>query len=93
MVAGNVDALLREGRAIQQQLPKKYKQSCEAEQAKHDARAFARLVMQGKIKAAIRYVCEQASITGVMSISQVVSTWTNPDETKTGGAFCKRNIL
>ena len=27
--AGNVDALLREGRAIQQQLPKKYKQSGE----------------------------------------------------------------
>ena len=82
--AGNVDALLREGRAIQQQLPKKYKQSGEAEQAEHDARVFARLVMQGKIKAAIRYVCEQASNTGVMSISQVVSTSTNPDETKCG---------
>ena len=83
--AGNVDALLREGRAIQQQLPKKYKQSGEAEQAEHDARVFARLVMQGKIKAAIRYVCEQASNTGVLSISQVVSTSTNLDETKTVG--------
>ena len=31
------------------------------------------------------YVCEQASNTGVMSISQVVSTSTNPDETKTVG--------
>ena len=75
--AGNVDALLRESRAIQQQLPKKYKQAGEAEQAEHDARVFARLVIQGKIKAAIRYICEQASNTGVMSISQVVSTSTN----------------
>ena len=67
--AGNVDALPRESCAIQQQLLKKYKQSGEAEQAEHDARVFARLVMQGKIKAAIRYICGQASNTGVMSIS------------------------
>ena len=91
--AGNADALLGEGRAIQQQLPKKYKQSCEAEQAEHDARVFARLVIQGKIKAAIRYVCEQASNTGAKSISHVVSTSTNPDETKTVGDILQEKHL
>ena len=69
--SGDVDGLLRECRSIQVRLPQRTGRTA-AEAAQRDASVFAKLMMVGNIKAAIRYVCEQASSKGVLSISQTM---------------------
>ena len=70
-LSGDVDGLLRGCRSIQVRLPQRTGRTA-AEAAQRDASVFAKLMMVGNIKAAIRYVCEQASSKGVLSISQTM---------------------
>ena len=70
--AGDVDALMHEARSIQSHRQRVARDRQTHSGGKdHAATVFARLVMQGKIKAAIRYVSEQAA-GGVLSINDLL---------------------
>ncbi len=88
--AGEVDVLLRECRSIRARLPDRSISTLANDiDAQRDASVFAKLVMLGNVKAAIRYVSEQASKKGVLSISQTLSL-PNSEEVVTVGEILKQ---
>ena len=71
---GDIINLLHEGHAIQQRLDRQHKQrSCE-----HTARIFAKLMMEGKVKAALRLISEDSN-GGILSLDSYVL----PDNSET----------
>ena len=53
---GDIEELLREGRTIQHHLKSRHNQ--EQRSSEHTARVFAKLMMEGKVKAALRVISE-----------------------------------
>jgi len=65
--SGDIDELLREGRTIQQHLPQSDLKDHTWEERK--TRAFAKLMFEGKVRAALRLLSDQAS-SGILSLDQ-----------------------
>ena len=65
--SGDIDDLLREGRTIQQHLPQPGLNDHTWEERK--SRAFAKLMFEGKVHAAIRLLSDQSS-SGILSLDQ-----------------------
>ena len=55
--SGDIDGLLREGRAIQNHLAKGYPKTTGEQEEKH-ARVFSKLMLEGKTRAALRYLSD-----------------------------------
>ena len=67
--AGDIDGLVREARVLQRSLPP-MKRHCDAN---HTARVFSRLMLQGKVKAALRWISGCTS-QGVLSLEEVTDS-------------------
>ena len=65
--SGDIDELLREGRTIQQHLPQSDLKDHTWEERK--TRAFAKLMFEGKVRAALRLLSDQVS-SGILSLDQ-----------------------
>jgi hypothetical protein len=70
---GDINGLLDEGRAIQKRLVRQYKQRSSDD----TARVFAKLMMQGKVRAALRIISEDNG--GCLTLDSCVT----PDNPKT----------
>lgn len=67
---GDIDGLMREGRAIQKQLhARKLNNLSDDEQEAHNARIFAKLIFEGKIHSALRFLSDNHG-GGVLSLDE-----------------------
>ena len=73
---GDIEGLLREGRTIQHSLPKYAAKEFTEDREEKLARTFSRLVLTGRIHAAIRYLSENERSNGVLPLDELCGTQT-----------------